>query len=716
MIKYVLQICCVLFTASLFAQAPEQINYQAVARNSSGNPITDQMVRLRLTIHDGIATGPVLYQEVRKLKTNNLGLFSVAIGSDGAVSTLGSMSGVNWAAGGAKYIQVELDPTGNGNFHDMGTGRLLSVPYALHAEKAVPTGQAGGDLSGNYPAPVIRNLAVTTDKLADESVTNNKLVGGTITADKLAAGVLPATLPPSGNAGGDLTGSYPNPIIGTNAVTNTKIADLAITGNKIANGAIASEKLAAGVIPASLPPSGNAGGDLGGAYPSPVVSKLLGVGLSTTAPQNGHVLKFDGSQWAPAPDVSGGFILPYSTTAASSSGLVTVTNSGSGQAFKGLNSSSAADAAGIIGSISSPTPGVNATGVKGINQGQNGEGYGVWGHHESGGPGVYGSSATGSGILGFSNSGFAVQGNSTSGVGVFGTSNDGIPGFFDMPNGTGGNDALFASNSGYGNGVTALGTYGNGLLGIANDLGGAGVFGIHNAGGEGVLGRTFSNIAAGVVGRNDGSFAAVRGVNTASNGTGVLAQANVDGAVNGTALVAEIQGAATGNPAVFKANGANVARIDQTGKGFFNGGTQMGGADVAELFAVEGVRHQYEPGDVLVISTSSDRKMEKSSSPYSSLVAGVYATKPGVMLTEENAELDQLQHLVPMGVIGVIPTKVCLEGGKIERGDLLVTSSIPGVAMKADPDKVKHGQILGKALQPFEGNNIGKINVLVSVK
>ena len=86
------------------------------------------------------------------------------------------------------------------------------------------------------------------------------------------------------------------------------------------------------------------------------------------------------------------------------------------------------------------------------------------------------------------------------------------------------------------------------------------------------------------------------------------------------------------------------------------------------------------------------------------------------MLTEENAEQDQLDAMVPMGVIGVIPTKVCLEGGAIKRGDLLVTSSIPGVAMKADPDRVKVGQVIGKALQDYDAKQVGKINVLVSVK
>jgi hypothetical protein len=219
-----------------------------------------------------------------------------------------------------------------------------------------------------------------------------------------------------------------------------------------------------------------------------------------------------------------------------------------------------------------------------------------------------------------------------------------------------------------------------------------------------------------VVGRNDGTYAGVRGFNTSDNGIGILAIANSWGATNGTALIAELEGSNSGNTAVFKANNANVARIDNTGKGFFNGGTQMGGADIAEYFDVEGDSKQYEPGDVLIISQSTDRMVEKSSAPYSNLIAGVYATKPGVLLTERNAEEDAIDLMVPMGVIGVLPTKVCLEGGVINRGDLLVTSSMTGVAMKADINKVKVGQVSGKALQTFSENGVGKINVLVSVK
>ncbi|WP_308378421.1 hypothetical protein [Parapedobacter tibetensis] len=171
----------------------------------------------------------------------------------------------------------------------------------------------------------------------------------------------------------------------------------------------------------------------------------------------------------------------------------------------------------------------------------------------------------------------------------------------------------------------------------------------------------------------------------------------------------------SGNLAVFHSNGANRARINAAGVGFFNGGTINGGADIAEAFDVMGSIEQYEPGDVLVISMDEDRTVMKSAEPYSDVVIGVYATKPGVLLTEEGID-DDISHMVPMGVVGVIPTKVCLEGGPIKRGDLLVTSSMPGVAMKAEKSKVGIGQVIGKALQPYDGVDVGKIQVFVNVK
>jgi hypothetical protein len=170
-----------------------------------------------------------------------------------------------------------------------------------------------------------------------------------------------------------------------------------------------------------------------------------------------------------------------------------------------------------------------------------------------------------------------------------------------------------------------------------------------------------------------------------------------------------------GNLAVFRSGGANKARIDKNGVGYFNGGTQNTGADVAEAFEVEGNRAQYEPGDVLVISDELDRRVEKSGEPYSTRVVGVYATKPGVLLTDREIDA-RLDDTVPLGVIGVIPTKVSSENGAIRRGDLLVTSSRAGYAMKGTDQSRMMGAVIGKALQAFDGNGTGVILVLVNVR
>jgi hypothetical protein len=272
--------------------------------------------------------------------------------------------------------------------------------------------------------------------------------------------------------------------------------------------------------------------------------------------------------------------------------------------------------------------------------------------------------------------------------------NFGTAGVYGESEGTGGFGGLFYQSNPAGNGPA--------LIAIAKGNGNA-------------ITASATLLGDGVESSVSGSGNAVYGW-VPNFGTGRAARfVNFNNANTKEILLVETHSA--GNLAVFKSGNpgtVNVARINSAGRGFFNGGTQTGGADLAESFAVSGERATYEAGDVLVIATHADRMVERSSEPYSTLVAGVFATKPGLLLTEHDIETD-LSAEVPMGVVGVIPTKVCNENGAIKRGDLLVTSSKAGYAMRADINKVKPGQVIGKALQEFAGES-GKIKVLVNVK
>ncbi len=143
--KIVLSIAsCFLMVIAARAQAPQAFNYQGVARSTAGAPLAATAIGLRLTIHDGSATGTIVYQETQVATTNAFGLYNLSVGAGTAVA--GTFPGVSWGAG-AKYMQVEIDPAGGTSYVSAGTSQLLSVPYAMYASSGAgsvgPAGPAG---------------------------------------------------------------------------------------------------------------------------------------------------------------------------------------------------------------------------------------------------------------------------------------------------------------------------------------------------------------------------------------------------------------------------------------------------------------------------------------------------------------------------------------------------------------------------------------------
>ncbi len=251
--------------------------------------------------------------------------------------------------------------------------------------------------------------------------------------------------------------------------------------------------------------------------------------------------------------------------------------------------------------------------------------------------------------------------------------------------------------------------------------------------GIGVDGSSSANQGVGVHGSSSGpNGVAVRGDATGASGStiGVYGQAQSS---SGIAVFAQSQGvglvvtaqttgmtvdtgaaaSASNAIAVFSRLGVNRARIDTNGKGYFNGGTQTSGADFAESVETTLPVAQYEPGDVMIIDVKGTRRFDVSASPNSKLVAGVYATKPGILARDGDVAGDQrwTETEVPMAIVGIVPCKVVDENGAIEAGDLLVTSSTPGHAMKA-PENPVAGTVVGKALGNLAGKK-GKVLVLL---
>lgn len=128
------------------------------------------------------------------------------------------------------------------------------------------------------------------------------------------------------------------------------------------------------------------------------------------------------------------------------------------------------------------------------------------------------------------------------------------------------------------------------------------------------------------------------------------------------------------------------------------------GADLAEFYTTNDVT--LEEGDVVEYDNNLQTGVKKTTSSYNNHILGIVSTLPALAIGDVNKEGVGAK---PVALSGRVPVKVNTENGPIKVGDLLTSSSTPGVAMKA----IKSGSIIGQAMQSFDGQGVGKVLVFV---
>jgi hypothetical protein len=227
------------------------------------------------------------------------------------------------------------------------------------------------------------------------------------------------------------------------------------------------------------------------------------------------------------------------------------------------------------------------------------------------------------------------------------------------------------------------------------------------------IGSGFDNALLGTVSAGT-SNAGCTGISTASNGNGLIGEANTGSSAYG------VWGRASqGYGGVF--SGGTYA-IWAQGKAKVNVLEIVGGSDLAEPFDVNAdsanAESVVEPGMVVVIDSSNPGQLRVSTQPYDRKVAGIISgandLAPGMIMKSEGNSITEGAH--PVALSGRVWCWCDASVESIEPGDMLTSSTTPGHAMRAADLSAAQGAVIGKAMTPLSQGERGLVLVLVNLQ
>lgn len=139
---------------------------------------------------------------------------------------------------------------------------------------------------------------------------------------------------------------------------------------------------------------------------------------------------------------------------------------------------------------------------------------------------------------------------------------------------------------------------------------------------------------------------------------------------------------------------------------------QSEGGNIREIYGGEaslGVARAIEFKDKDVkdgsVVSSSEEGAVLSSVPYDSLVLGVVARDAAIVISST-----EVKDGIPIISSGQVYILVSSKDGVIKKGDLLTTSTIPGVAVKA----LKSGYVLGSAMEDYDNSDPERVEKIAA--